>query len=122
MGETALQKMDPMVRKLDDALTQFKEALHTEDLVSAQLHLRTIKSTSDYLSEDVISIQKNDSNSGLIGGVNEQFAGGVPVWTYNETEQVINVGDRDRILKGTIFPARTGSIMKPHRSPGHRTL
>jgi len=39
---------------------------------------------------------------------------------FAETGQVFDVGDRDRMVKGLIMPARVGGVMRPQRSPGQR--
>lgn len=120
MSADAILKLDPMVRKLETDLAAVKEALEQADLVSAQQLLRSINRTSDYLAGDVSSIYKSEVNENGAIGPNDIFAGGAPVRQFNETEQVIDVGDRSKLLKGTIMPSRIGSIMKPHRSPGQR--
>jgi len=88
--------------------------------VSAQQLLRSINRTSDYLADDVSSIYKSVIKENAPLGPNDIFAGGAPVRQFNETEQVIDVANRDELLKGTIMPARVGSIMKPQHSPGQR--
>jgi len=120
MSADAILKIDPMVRKLETDLAAVKEALQNEDLVSAQQFLRSINRTSDYLADDVTSIYKSTFKENAPTGPNDVFAGGAPVRQFNETEQVIDVGDRGKLLKGTIMPSRIGGIMKPHRSPGQR--
>jgi len=120
MSADAILKIDPMVRKLETDLAAVKEALQNEDLVSAQQFLRSINRTSDYLADDVTSIYKSTFKENAPIGPNDVFAGGAPVRQFNETEQVIDVGDRDKLLKGTIMPSRIGSIMKPQQSPGQR--
>ena len=117
MSSKAIAKMDPMVRKLEADLIGFKEALKNEDLVSAQQLLRSINRTSDYLADDVSGIHKHAANP---QGPNDIYAGGAPVMQFNETEQVVDVADRDQLLKGTILPARIGNIMQPQHSPGQR--
>jgi len=120
MSADAILKLDPMVRKLETDLAAVKQALENEDLVSAQQLLRSINRTSDYLAGDVSSIYKSEENQHVGIGPNDIYAGGVPIRQFNETEQIINVGDRSKLMKGTIMPSRIGGIMKPHRSPGQR--
>ena len=112
--------MDPMLRKLEADLAAVKDALENEDLVSAQQFLRSIHRTSDYLADDVSGIYKIDAERNAPIGPNDMFAGGAPVRQFNETEQVVDVANRDQLLKGTILPARIGGIMKPQQSPGQR--
>lgn len=106
-----LQKMDPMVRKLETALSEFKVALANNDLVSAEQFLRSIQSTSDYLADDVGQIYKSQTGQNdRILGVNDVFAGGAPVRQFNSTQGVIaKSGDRPM---GYIGPDRIGSHFK----------
>ena len=120
MSADAILKIDPMVRKLETDLAAVKEALQNEDLVGAQQLLRSINRTSDYLADDVSNIYKSIFKENAPTGPNDIFAGGAPVRQYNETEQIINVSDRSKLLKGTIMPSRVGGIMKPQQSPGQR--
>jgi len=118
MASDAITKMDPMLRKLENDVAAVKNALKNEDMITAQQLLRSINQTSDYLADDVMSIQKGAIEKPV--GPNDMFAGGVPIRQFNETEQVLDVANRTELLKGTIMPARIGSIMKPQRSPGQR--
>ena len=118
MASDAISKMDPMLRKLENDGAAVKDALKNEDMVTAQQLLRSINQTSDFLADDVMGIQKGAVERPT--GPNDIFAGGVPIRQFNETEQLLDVGDRGGLLKGTIMPARIGSIMKPQRSPGQR--
>jgi len=103
-----LNKMDPMVRKLETAMAEFKVALANNDLVSAEQFLRSIQTTSDYLADDVTSIYKSQ-NDHKIQGVNDRYAGGVPVMQFNSIENVIAKGDRPM---GYVGPDRIGGIFK----------
>ena len=102
--------MDPMVRKLESALSEFKVALANNDLVSAEQFLRSIQSTSDFLADDVTQIYKSETGQNdQIMGVNQRFAGGAPVMQFNSTQGVIAKGDRPM---GYIGPDRIGGIFK----------
>ena len=118
MADTAISKMDPMVRKLEVSLKEFKTALSNNDLVAAQQFLRAINRTSDYLAEDVTSIYKSEIAGNKALGVNDKYAGGAPVMQFNKTEH-IGESNGDRPL-GLIQPNRIGSIFQPHRSPGQQ--
>ena len=48
MSDT-IAKLDPMVRKLETSIGEFKSALENNDLAAAQQFLRSIAQTSDYL-------------------------------------------------------------------------
>jgi len=117
MASDAISKMDPMLRKLENDVAAVKDALKNEDMIAAEQLLRSINQTSDYLADDVSGIQKATDSP---VGPNDIFAGGAPIMQFNETEQVLDVGLRGDLLKGTIMPARIGNIMKPQRSPGQR--
>ena len=119
MASIDLSKMDPMARKLEDAIKAFNKAIEQGDANTANDCLSVIKNTSSYLSEDLWSIEQKADNT-LIGGPNDRFAGGVPVMQFAESGQVMNVADRDSMVKGLIMPARTGGVMQPQRSPGQR--
>ena len=105
-----LNKMDPMVRKLETAMSEFKIALANNDLVSAEQFLRSIQSTSDYLADDVTAIYKSENGSDRILGVNDRFAGGAPVMQFNSTQGVI-AKSNDRPM-GYIGPDRIGGHFK----------
>ena len=117
MAESLVVKMDPMVRKLESNLSQFKQALQDDDLVSAQQLLRAISQTSEYLADDVSEIYKSEIEGNQAIGPNDMFAGGVPVMQFNKVEYVAETHERPL---GLILPNRIGSRMQPHRSPGHR--
>ena len=102
--------MDPMVRKLETAMSEFKVALANNDLVSAEQFLRSIQSTSDYLADDVTAIYKSQTGGDKVIGVNDRFAGGFPVAQFNSTQGVIaKSGDRPM---GYIGPDRIGAHFK----------
>lgn len=105
-----LHKMDPMVRKLETALSEFKVALANDDLVSAEQFLRSIQTTSDYLASDVTEIYKSQTGQNdRILGVNDRYAGGAPVMQFNSTQGVIAKNERPM---GYIGPDRIGGIFK----------
>tara|TARA_R110000824_G_scaffold101736_6_gene241640 strand:- start:1560 stop:1919 length:360 start_codon:yes stop_codon:yes gene_type:complete len=89
----AIIKLDPMVRKLETTMAEFKMALENDDLVSAQQLLRALSQTSDYLAEDVTSIHKSDTESESSIGVNDIYAGGAPVMEFKDQGSLIK-GER----------------------------
>ena len=105
-----LNKMDPMVRKLESAVAEFKIALANNDLLSAEQFLRSINSTADYLADDVTAIYKSENGEDKVMGVNDRFAGGFPVAQFNSTQGVI-AKSNDRPM-GYIGPDRIGSHFK----------
>tara|TARA_R110002020_G_scaffold14091_2_gene50112 strand:+ start:9442 stop:9783 length:342 start_codon:yes stop_codon:yes gene_type:complete len=112
--------MDAMARKLETAIGAFHQAIETGDANKAGEHLSVIKNTSDFLSEDLWSLVQKTEQPEQPQGPNNMFAGGAPVMQFEETNHVFDVGNRDRMIKGLIMPARTGGVMKPQRSPGQR--
>tara|TARA_R110000787_G_scaffold101149_8_gene206445 strand:- start:8719 stop:9075 length:357 start_codon:yes stop_codon:yes gene_type:complete len=105
-----VKKMDPMVRKLESAMAEFKIALSNNDLVSAEQFLRSIQTTSDYLADDVTAIYKSETENNNPFGPNEQFAGGFPVAQYNSIENVIAKGNSRPM--GYVGPDRIGGVFK----------
>ena len=97
-----------LLRKLETSLSEFKVALANNDLVSAEQFLRSIQQTSDFLADDVGQIYKSQ-NEVRIEGVNDRFAGGVPVMQFNSTQGVIAKSERPM---GYIGPDRIGSHFK----------
>ena len=87
-----LSKMDPMVRKLESAMSEF-----------------SIQRTSDYLADDVGAIYKSEREGPRPVGPNDIFAGGVPVMQFNSTQGVIAKGERPM---GYIGPDRIGAHFK----------
>ena len=104
-----VKKMDPMVRKLESAMAEFKIALSNNDLVSAEQFLRSIQTTSDYLADDVTAIYKSETNNPSIG-VNDRYAGGAPVMQFNSIENVVAKGDSRPM--GYVGPDRIGGVFK----------
>jgi len=102
--------MDPIVRKLETAVAEFKVALANNDLVSAEQFLRSIQSTSDYLADDVTAIYKSQNGDDRILGVNDRYAGGAPVMQFNSTQGVIAKSDERPM--GYIGPDRIGGIFR----------
>ena len=105
-----VNKMDPMVRKLETAMAEFKIALSNNDLVSAEQFLRSIQTTSDYLADDVTAIYKSETSDNKSLGVNDRYAGGAPVMQFNSIENVIAKGESRPM--GYIGPDRIGGVFK----------
>ena len=112
----AIIKLDPMVRKLETTITEFKMALDNNDLVSAQQLLRSISQTSDYLAEDVTSIHKSEVEGDNSIGVNDIYAGGAPVMQFKDQGSLIK-GDRPL---GYIGPDGIQSDWRPQHGFGQR--
>ena len=115
MSDT-IAKLDPMVRKLETSIGEFKSALENNDLVAAQQFLRSIAQTSDYLSEDVTSIYKSEVDSKQALGVNDIYAGGAPVMEFKDQGSIIK-GERPA---GYIGPDGIQSNWRPQHGFGQR--
>lgn len=109
-------KLDPMVRKLETTMSEFKIALQNNDLVSAQQLLRAISQTSDYLAEDVTSIYKSESEGESVTGVNDIYAGGAPVMQFKDQGSIVK-GDRPL---GYIGPDGIQSNWQPQHGFGQK--
>lgn len=112
----AIIKLDPMVRKLETTMVEFKMALDNNDLVSAQQLLRALSQTSDFLAEDVTAINKADQNNSSSTGVNDIYAGGAPVMEFKDQGALIK-GDRPL---GYIGPDGIQSHWKPQYGFGQQ--
>ena len=115
MSDT-IAKLDPMVRKLETSIGEFKSALENNDLVAAQQFLRSIAQTSDYLSEDVTSIYKSEVDGNQALGVNDIYAGGAPVMEFKDQGAIIK-GERPA---GYIGPDGIQSNWRPQHGFGQR--
>ena len=115
MSDT-IAKLDPMVRKLETSIGEFKSALENTDLVAAQQFLRSISQTSDYLSEDVTSIYKSEVDGNQALGVNDIYAGGAPVMEFKDQGSIIK-GERPA---GYIGPDGIQSNWRPQHGFGQR--
>jgi|TARA_R100000482_G_scaffold4929_3_gene1687 hypothetical protein len=111
-----LLKLDPMARKMRSHVDAFYKALENNDQNSAIDHINEVRKFAEYLSEDVSSaITKSATPSSV--GVNDIYAGGVPVRKFNEMQSVH--ATTDRVLPGTIRTSRRGPIMSQRNN---RTL
>ena len=115
MSDTIV-KLDPMVRKLETSISEFKTALESNDLVAAQQFLRSIAQTSDYLASDVTAIYKSEVDGNRAVGVNDIFAGGAPVMEFKDQGAIVK-GDRPL---GYIGPDGITSNWRPQQGFGQR--
>jgi hypothetical protein len=103
-----LKKLDPMARKMRVHVDGFYKAVEENDTSAARNHINEINKFAGYLSKDVESlIHKSEKTI----GVNDIYAGGVPVKKFNTVEKV-HPSD-DKVLPGTVRTNRIGSIMRP---------
>ena len=109
-----LKKLDPMARKMRTHIDAFYKALDDQDALTARSHINEITKYADYLSSDV---EKAVTKIEKSVGVNDRYAGGVPIMRYNNVEKV-HPSSSDA-LPGTIRTNRIGSIMRPQ---SNRTL
>jgi len=105
-----LTKMDSFARKMNLHAKAFSEALDLGDAELAKAHLQEVLKVSNFLNDDLhYAIQKSAEEK----QVNE-FANGVPVMKFNERGTNFDTSQRDRVLKGTVIPARTNYQMRKH--------
>lgn len=109
-----LLKLDPMARKMRTHIDDFYKALEQNDSMSARSNINEIIKYADYLAKDVESMVNKAENS---IGINDIYAGGVPVRQFNTIEKVHKPSDA--VLPGTIRTNRIGSLM---RKQSNRTL
>lgn len=105
-----LRKLDPMARKMRVHVDGFYKAIEDNDGMSARSHIGEILKYAEYLSNDVETLVKKAEKT---RGVNDIYAGGVPVRKFNVTEKVHP--HSNKVLPGTIRTNRIGSIMRPQR-------
>ena len=104
-----LKKLDPMARKMRTHIDAFYKALDDQDALTARSHINEITKYADYLSNDVEkAVNKIEKSI----GVNDRYAGGVPVIKFNESGSTFDPAERNRVLKGTIIPSRTNPTMR----------
>ena len=104
-----LTKMDPMARKMRSHVDAFFKAIENNDSVSASSHISEVSKYAEYLSEDVSkALLKADMPQ--TRGVNDIYAGGVPVRKFNTIQTVHE--PTTQVLPGTIRTARRGPIMQ----------
>jgi len=110
-----LMKLDPMARKMRTHIDAFYKALTDNDGFSARNHINEIVKYADYLSADVESaVIKSEK----ITGINDIYAGGVPVRKMQEIQTVHE--STTNVLPGTIRTSRFGTIN--NRRMHNRTL
>jgi hypothetical protein len=102
-----LQKMNPLARKMMVHSEGFTKALEDGNANAARDHITEVLKFAEYLSHDVSShIAKAED----IGFTLEP----VMVRKMNESGQKFDVASRDRVLPGTVIPARTHIGLRPH--------
>jgi len=103
-----LLKLDPMARKMRSHVDAFYKALEQNDQNSAIDHINEVRKFAEYLSEDVSSAIAKSAVPPTVG-VNDIYAGGVPIRKFNQVQSVHPT--TERVLPGTIRTSRTGPIM-----------
>jgi|TARA_R100001463_G_C3544370_1_gene222581 hypothetical protein len=102
-----LQKMNPLARKMMVHSEAFTKALEDGNANAARDHITEVLKFAEYLSHDVSGhIAKAED----IGFTLEP----VMVRKMNESGQKFDTASRDRVLPGTVIPARTHTGMRPH--------
>tara|TARA_R100001440_G_scaffold35595_3_gene54634 strand:+ start:41 stop:382 length:342 start_codon:yes stop_codon:yes gene_type:complete len=103
-----LLKLDPMARKMRSHVDAFYKALENNDQNSAVDHINQVRKFAEFLSEDVSSAIAKSATPAPVG-VNDIYAGGVPVRKINEVQTIH--APTDRVLPGTVRTSRRGPIM-----------
>lgn len=111
-----LLKLDPMARKMRSHVDAFYDALEKQDGVTARTHINEILKYADYINKDIeTAIMKSDEIQSQ--GVNDIYAGGVPIRKMNEVQSVHTA--TTNVLPGTIRTSRFGNL---NRRLNNRTL
>ncbi len=99
--------MNPLARKMMVHSEAFTKALEDGNTNAAHDHIVEVLKFAEYLSQDV---SNHIAKSQDIGFTLEP----VMVRKMNESGQKFDVASRDRVLPGTIIPARTHAGLRPH--------
>ena len=111
-----LLKLDPMARKMRSHVDAFYDALEKQDGVTARTHISEILKYADYINKDITTtVMKSQSHDAV--GVNDIYAGGVPIRKMNAVQSVHDT--TTNVLPGTI---RTNRFGKLNRRLNNRTL
>ncbi len=111
-----LRKLDPMARKMRSHVDAFYDALEKQDGVTARTHIHEILKYADFINKDITTTVMK-SEPAPSAGINDIYAGGVPVRKTNEVQSV-HTGTTN-ILPGTIRTSRFGPL---NRKLNNRTL
>ena len=113
-----LKKLDPMARKMRSHVDAFYKALEENNTNGAYDHINEVRKFAEYLSEDVSSAITKAHLAVAHDGVNDIYAGGVPV--LKMTNDVKNVhASTTNTLPGTVRTQRTGNM---NRRLNNRTI
>jgi hypothetical protein len=111
-----LVKLDPMARKMRSHVDAFYDALSKQDGITARTHIHEIMKYADYINKDIeTTVMKSEMTPSA--GINDIYAGGVPVQKVNEVQSVHTT--TSNILPGTIRTNRFGTL---NRRLNNRTL
>ena len=98
-----LQKMNPMARKMSVHTEAFTKALESGDAFTATEVLKF----GEYLNEDIHrAIKKSEGQMNIESSAIQKM---------NTTGQKFDVSQRDKVLPGTIIPARVSNGMRTHQ-------
>ncbi len=106
-----LKKLDPMARKMRTHVDGFYKALENMDAMNARSHINEITKYAEYLSNDVEKAIMKAQAPPVTKGVNDIFAGGVPVLKFSSVQKTHP--HTNDALPGTIRTNRIGHIMRP---------
>ncbi len=105
-----IAKMDSFARKMDVHVKALSRAIDDGDAELAKSHLQEVLKVGTFLNDDLhFTIEKAENENPL-----NEFASGVPVMKFNERGANFDTAQRDRVLPGTVIPARTNHQMRPH--------
>ena len=104
---TELSKMDPMARKLGAEVESFHKAIDSGDVGNARHHINEIQKFAQFLANDIASAVAKSENT---QGVNDIYAGGVPVRKFEQTER--SYQSNPNVLAGYVRATTVRSPMK----------
>jgi hypothetical protein len=104
-----LKKTDPMALKLFNHVEAFRKAMEDNDSNTALSHLDEIQKHADFLASDIHTALRKQETA--ISGPNDMFAGGAPVWKFNEAQNTVS-NKNSSVLPGHIAHVRQGGLRK----------
>jgi antirestriction protein ArdC len=111
---TELSKMDPMARKLGAEVESFHKAIDSGNVTNARYHINEIQKFAQFLASDIESaVTKADDAQ----GVNDIYAGGVPVRKFEQTER--SYESNPNVLAGYV---RASSVRSPMKQLSQRDM
>lgn len=105
-----VKKLDPMARKMRTHVDAFYKALDEQNTNDARHHITEVMKFADYLGKDIDSsiVKAAEANMKRLG-VNDLFAGGVPVRKMNDAVHNVH-RPAENVLPGTVRTTRFGAV------------